>query len=124
MAANKGERLDLARDPSRAQWAKQSLYHPDAGQRADADDAPLLGLGLHSTGNLVPRSLMPTPTHHRARVTHLIMLTPARPPGLFTTAATSLTAVPSVLHAVAPRRVACEFPGGIVSRLTTEDLFI
>jgi hypothetical protein len=43
------------------------------------------------------------------------MLTPARP-RLFTIAATSLTVVPSVLHAMAPRRVACELPGGVVLR--------
>jgi hypothetical protein len=42
-------------------------------------------------------------------------ITPARP-GLFTIAATSLIAVPSALHAVAPWRVACEFLGGIVLR--------
>jgi hypothetical protein len=86
------------------QLAKQSLYHPDAGQRADA---PLSG---YSTGNLVPCSCPPRP-----RPASPSLLTPARP-GLFTVAATSLTAVPSVLHAVAPRRVACELPGGIVLR--------
>jgi hypothetical protein len=48
-------------------------------------------------------------------VSRISLLTPARP-GLFTIAATSLIAVPSALHAVAPRRVACEFPEGIVLR--------
>jgi hypothetical protein len=38
--------------------------------------------------------------------------------GLFKTAATSLTVVPSVLHAMAPRRVACELPGGVVKKKT------
>jgi hypothetical protein len=54
--------------------------------------------------------LMPT-----APASRICLLTPTRP-GLFTIAATSLIAVPSALHAVAPRRVACEFPGGIVLR--------
>jgi hypothetical protein len=50
-----------------------------------------------------------------APASRIPLLTPARP-GLFTIAATSLIAVPSALHAMAPRRVACEFPGGIVLR--------
>jgi hypothetical protein len=68
----------------------------------------LLSLGLLDRK---PYALfMPT-----APASRISLLTPARP-GLFTIVATSLTAVPCVLHAVAPRRVACEFPGGIVLR--------
>jgi hypothetical protein len=48
-------------------------------------------------------------------VSRISLLTPARP-GLFTIAATSLTVVPSVLHGMTPRRVACELPGGVVLR--------
>jgi hypothetical protein len=48
-------------------------------------------------------------------VSRISLLTPARPE-LFTIAATSLTVVPSVLHAMAPRRVAWELPGGVVLR--------
>jgi hypothetical protein len=48
-------------------------------------------------------------------VSRISLLTPARPE-LFTIAATSLTVVPSVLYAMAPRRVACELPGGVVLR--------
>jgi hypothetical protein len=54
------------------------------------------------------------PTVLMSRIS-LLTLTPARP-GLFTIAATSLTFVPSVLHGMAPRRVACELPGGVVLR--------
>jgi hypothetical protein len=46
-------------------------------------------------------------------VSRISLLKPARP-GLFTIAA--LTVVPSVLHGMAPRRVACELPGGVVLR--------
>jgi hypothetical protein len=65
-------------------------------------------LGLLDRGPYA--QLMPT-----VLMSRISLLTPARPE-LFTIAATSLTVVPPVSHAMAPRRVACELPGGVVLR--------
>eukprot|EP00962_Isochrysis_galbana_P016846 scaffold4839_cov136-Isochrysis_galbana.AAC.1 len=89
------------------------------------------GLSSSVSSSAVPespsRSCVPMPRWSsparasRALSARLMRIVPAFPisplieiPSKFlTTGATSLTAVPSVLHVMAHRRVTCEFPGGL-----------
>lgn len=92
------------RCPAQGRLARPSLLHPDACQ---CPDAPL---ACYSAGGLVPSPRSP------CSVGPLISLPTPAQSELYTIDAISPTLVPSVLHAVAPRRVACGFRGGVVTR--------